>query len=180
MQAETLSETNSDQRKPYITKSDYLFLLFAALIVACIAWIGYSIWDDEIRSQRTKENGERLSAWLADKGEKRESENAAAPCDPKIMSWVECRNALLAPGGPFASVKNEFENANLTFAPDCDRSQTITLGAIVMQKGTAKSDGSGYSYSPLPDDEKLEEPIPMRLSVCARAYSVVHIAEFVF
>ena len=59
MQAETLSETNSDQRKPYITKSDYLFLLFAALIVACIAWIGYSIWDDEIRSQRTKENGER-------------------------------------------------------------------------------------------------------------------------
>ena len=180
MQTQALSENNIEQSKPYLTKSDLLFLLFAALVVACIAWIGYSIWDDEVRSQQTKENGEHLSAWLAEKGANRQTENAFAPCDPKTMSWAECRNALVAPGGPFAHIKNEFEKTNLTFAPDCERTRENTLGAIIMQKGTAKPDGSGYSYAPLSDDEKLEAAIPMRLSICARAFSVVHIAEFIF
>jgi hypothetical protein len=180
MQTDKLSDHHADHHKPYITKSDFLFLLFASMIVACIAWIGYSIWDDEVRSQTTKENGENLSAWLADKGEKRETENAWAPCDPKTMSWAECRNALVAKDGPFASVKNTFETANMTFAAECDRNQANTLGAIIMQKGTAKPDGSGYTYGPLPDDENLAEPIPMRLSVCSRAFSIVHIKEFVF
>lgn len=180
MQAETLSENNAGQSKAYFTKTDFLFLLFVAFIVACIGWIGYSIWEDEVRSQSTKESGERVAAWMTEKGAKRGEENAFAPCDPKTMNWLDCRNALVAKDGPFANIHNEFEKTNLLFAAECDRNQPATLGAIVMEKGTAKPDGSGFSYSPLPDDEKLEEPVPMRVSVCTRAFSVVHVAELAF
>ncbi len=180
MQAETLSQNDSEHSKTYFTKSDFLFLIFIAFVVVSIGWIGYSIWEDEVRSQITKENGEHLSAWMTEKGAKREEENAFAPCDTKTMTWAVCRNALVAKDGPFAKLGNEFEKTNLIFAPECNRNEPTSLGAIVIEKGTPKPDGSGFSYSALPDDEKLEEPVPMRLSVCTRAFSVVHVAEFAF
>jgi hypothetical protein len=87
---------------------------------------------------------------------------------------------MFAVGAPSAETKNNFSAKNLLFSQACDRNDLLNLGSLIFEKGTPKPDGSGFTYSPIADDEKLEQAVPMRLTVCVRGFTSEHVSEFSF
>lgn len=185
MRAETApnqSNNNTEAKKPYLTVGDISFLLLVLVISITMTSISYTIWQDEMSSGEAKVSSEQVVALLAEEGQKRGKSDAAPPatCDVTTMSWATCRDALFAAGGPLANTKNTFSKNNLLVAPACDRTDLHTLGALIFEKGTPKPDGSGFAYSAIADDEKLDQALPMRLTVCVRGFTAEHVSEFTF
>jgi len=78
-------------------------------------------------------------------------------------------------------MRNQFNASDAVFSTSCDRTRLETQGSLILEKGTPKPpDGSSLTYSPLGDDELLVEPLSLRLSICGRGFSVIHVAEFRF
>ena len=185
MHAETApkhSSNHAEPKKPYITLGDISFLVFVLLVSITMTSISYTIWKDEMSSGEAKESGEHVVAVLTEQGQKRGNAEANPPavCDVATMTWAACRDAMFAAGGPLAETKNTFKTDNVLIAPACDRNDLHTLGSFIFEKGTPKPDGSGFSYSAIADDEKLEQALPMRLTVCVRGFTSEHVSEFTF
>jgi hypothetical protein len=185
MQADTAPQHNSnhaESKKPYITFGDITFLVFVLLVALVMTSISYTIWKDEMSSSETKESGEKVVAILTEQGLKRGNAEASPPavCDFSSMTWAACRDAMFAAGGPLAETKNNFSTNNLLISPACDRNDLHTLGSFIFEKGTPKPDGSGFTYSAIADDEKLDQALPMRLSACDRGFVAEHVSEFSF
>jgi hypothetical protein len=185
MHAETAPKHNSNHaepKKPYITLGDISFLVFVLLVSLTMTSISYTIWKDEMHSGEAKESGEHVVATFTEQGQKRGNAEANPPatCDVSTMTWATCRDAMFASSGPLAETKNTFSNENLLIAPACDRNDLHTLGSLIFEKGTPKPDGSGFSYSAIADDEKLDQAVPMRLTVCVRGFTSEHVSEFTF
>ena len=185
MQAETAPKhisNNSEPKKPYINAGDIAFLIFVLIVSLTMTSISYTIWKDEMSSSETKESGEQVVAVFTEQGLKRGNAeaNPAAVCDFSAMTWAACRDAMFAVGAPLAETKNNFSAKNLLISSACDRSDLHTLGALVFEKGTLKPDGSGFTYSPIADDEKLDQALPMRLTACVRGFTSERVSEFSF
>ena len=185
MQAETAPKHNSNNaepKKPYITAGDISFLIFVLIVAIVMTSISYTIWHDEKKSGESKESGEQVVALLTEQGLKRGNAEAspAATCDVSTMTWGACRDALFTAGGPLANITNSFGKNNLLYTSACDRNDLHTLGAFIFEKGTPKPDGSGFTYSSIDDEEKLDQTVPMRLTVCVRGFTAEHVSEFTF
>ena len=185
MQTETAPKHNSNNaepKKPYITGGDIAFFIFVIVVSITMTNISYTIWKDEMSSSETKSEGEQVVAILTEQGLKRGNAeaNPAAVCDFSSMTWAACRDAMFAVGGPLAETKNNFSTNNLVISPACDRNDLHTLGSFIFEKGTPKPDGSGFAYSPIADDVKLDQAVPMRLSACDRGFVAEHVSEFTF
>ena len=185
MQAETApkhSSNNAEPKKPYITSGDIRFLIFAMLVLFTLMNISYTIWKDEVSSGETKESGEHVVAVFTAQGQLRGNAESTPPavCDFSSMTWAACRDAMFAVGAPLAETKNNFSTNNLLFSPACDRNDLHNLGSLIFEKGTPKPDGSGFTYSPIADDEKLDQAVPMRLTVCVRGFTSQRVSEFSF
>ena len=185
MQADTAPKNNSlhaDPKKPYITAGDLAFLVFVLIVALTMTSISYTIWKDEKSSGESKESGEQVVAVFTEQGLKRGNAEANPPavCDFSSMTWGACRDAMFAVGAPLAETKNNFSAKNLLFSQACDRNDLLNLGSLIFEKGTPKPDGSGFTYSPIADDEKLEQAVPMRLTVCVRGFTSEHVSEFSF
>ena len=186
MQADTggARDAGGDQHSaPYFGLTDLIFVIFAIIVGVLVIDLGYTTWEDGRRTEETKANGEAIAAWMTEQGLKREkSEDTGVPaCNRGDSTWSQCREALVAEGAPFASLKNAFDTKNLVFADACDRNRLDTDGSIIIEKGTPKPpDGSSLAYGPLADNEPLAEPLAIRISICGRAFAVNHIAEFKF
>ena len=189
MHAKNISALNSgdtaihEELKKYFGFGDTLFVFFVSMISAIVIFIGISAWREEIQSEITKENGEKIAAWMMTQGQtiRITDDQSSAVCNMANMKWEDCRKKLISPGGPFASLKNAFDKKFNLFASECSRKNLHTHGAVILEKGTPKPpDGSTLAYSPLTDDTQLNDAIPIRLSVCGRGFIPINIAEFNF
>ncbi len=185
MQADTAAKNNSlhaEPKKPYITAGDLAFLVFVLIVAFTMTSISYTIWKDEKSSGESKESGEQVVAMFTEQGQKRGNTEANPPaiCDFSTMTWAACRDAMFAVGAPLAEIKNNFSAKNLLFSQACDRNDLLNLGSLIFEKGTPKPDGSGFTYSAIADDEKLDQAVPMRLTVCVRGFTSEHVSEFSF
>ena len=185
MQADTAprhNSNNAEPKKPYINAGDIAFLIFVLIVSLTMTSISYTIWKDEKSSGESKESGEQVVAVFTEQGLKRGNAeaNPAAICDFNSMTWATCRDAMFAVGAPLAETKNTFSADNLLFSQACDRNDLLNLGSLIFEKGTPKPDGSGFTYSAIADDEKLDQALPMRLTVCVRGFTSEHVSEFSF
>ena len=182
MQADTGQHSNDNHpQEPYFGFRDLVFVVIAIVVAALVIQLGYRTWADGQNTEATKMQGEELAAWLTEQGNKLAAgeQIELAACGRGEGKWADCRDALIAPGGPFEKLRNVFKKDNLLFSPACDRTQLNTHGAIMVEKGLPKPpDGASLIYRPLPDDEPLAEPLSLRISVCGRGFSTIHIAEF--
>ena len=182
MQANTGAHSHDNPPKePYFGFRDLVFVVIAIVVAALVIQLGYHTWSDGQNTEATKAQGEELSAWLTEQGNKLAAGEPVelAACSRGEGKWSDCRDALVAPGGPFEKLQNVFSKKNLLFSSACDRTQLNTHGAILVEKGLPKPpDGASLIYSPIADDEPLAEPLSLRISVCGRGFSTIHIAEF--
>ena len=181
MQANT--GENAQSQAPYFGFRDLIFVVIAIVVAFFVVQLGYHTWNEGNNTELTKAQGEQLAAWLTEQGVKREEgkESDLPACSRGDSKWIDCREAIVAPGGPLEKITNVFSKDNLLFASVCDRSQLNTNGSIMIEKGLPKPpDGASLIYSPLADDEPMSENLSLRVSVCGRAFSTIHIAEFKF
>ena len=170
-------------RVVYFGWRDLLFVIAALMVAITVAHLGLSTWIDGNRTESVKAQGEAVASWMAEQGKHREAGQASdiASCNLTDTKWSECRDAMIASDGPFAELRNQFGTGNPVFSSGCDRTRLETQGSLILEKGTPKPpDGSSLVYSVLSDDELLVEPLSLRLSVCGRGFSMIHVAEFRF
>ena len=184
MQAPTgATPTPESAKQPYFTLTDFIFVVIAIVVGILVVRLGATTWTEGMHTEATKANGEKFAAWIEEAGAKRAAgeKTGVAACDADGASWADCRDALVAEGGPLAGLKNVAEPDGEIFAAACDRSQLATLGTIIVEKGLPKPpDGASLIYSAMPDAEPMKDALSMRVAICGRGYSQINVREVKF
>ncbi len=169
---------------PYFSAGDAVFVILALIVTIMVVELGYETLHEGLNTEATKARGEEMVAWFNGHAQPHTSGEGEllTGCDGDGATWASCREALSADGGPFAGIRNLANADSLLFSATCDRTDANTHGAIILEKGSPKPpDGASLTYAPLADDEALDKgPLDLRISICGRGYSVVHIGEFKF
>jgi hypothetical protein len=187
MNTEKLEQLSSAKRsetiRPYFSLSDFFFIFIAGVVAIAIVQLGYSTWVEGRHTDSAKSTGESIVSWMTDAASKRASSDGSFnnACSGEDKKWLDCREWLVSASGPLKGVSNHISQGNKLFSSACDRTKLDTLGSIIFEKGTPKPpDGASLMYAPLADDELLKEPLPLRLSICGRGFSLIRVAEFTF
>lgn len=187
MNTEQLDQPSSDGRgqaeRPYFSLSDLFFMVIAGALGIGIVQLGFATWVNGRHTESAKANGESIVSWMTEAASKRLSvgDGSVNECSGEEKNWLDCREWLVSSSGPFRGLSNQISPSNKLFSPACDRTQLDTLGAIILEKGVPKPpDGASLLYAPLADSEPLNNPLALRLSICGRGFSVIHVAEFTF
>ena len=116
--------------------SDTLFLIFLALILVAVVWLGGINFREGQHLEDAKRNGEAWAAWLTEAGTKRMEEGfepkacAGAGGDEKSGStWGACVEHLLKES-ELKGLVNTFHNQDLQVIEKCDRGDLSTAGGI--------------------------------------------------
>ena len=172
-----------DTPRPYFSLSDLIFVVIAIVVAIAVAQLGYVTWAEGRNTESAKSTGESIVGWMTGEAAKRAEGGAdlASACSGEDKTWLNCREWMASTDGPFKGLENQIRKGNKLFSPSCDRTQLDTLGSIIVEKGTPKPpDGASLVYAPLADEEPLGAPLSLRLSICGRSFSVIHVAEFTF
>lgn len=187
MQIENSEQAPRDEEKnektPYFSLGDLFFAVLAFVIAVVIIDLGYNTWAEGRKTESTKATGEAIAAWMTTEAAKHSSGNpdVATECHGDDKTWAGCREWMASTSGPFKGLTNQQSSTNKLFSESCDRTQLDTLGSIILAKGTPKPpDGASLMYAPLADGEPLGAPLSLRLSICGRGFSLIHVAEFTF
>jgi hypothetical protein len=187
MEREALERSSSTApevaTRPYFSLSDLIFVLLAAVVGVAVVQLGYVTWMEGRNTEAAKSSGESMVEWMTAESTKRSSSapDLASECSGEDKNWLNCREWMVSSSGPLKGLSNQLRTSNKLFSAGCDRTQLDTLGSIIVEKGTPKPpDGASLVYAPLADDEPLGVPLSLRLSICGRSFSVIHVAEFTF
>ena len=75
LMTENVHTRDADQTAPVISglpnKSDILFLIFLACVMATVAWVGVLAYKEGYKNEVTKHNGEAWMKWMKDNSEAR-------------------------------------------------------------------------------------------------------------
>ncbi len=167
----------------YFGLSDAIFVGIAVIICAIVIELGVTTFREGMHTESTKANGEAFAAWLDEAGKKREAGEATgvAACDAEDAVWSDCRDALVAEGGPLAGLSNVALAGGPLFAAACDHNQRDTLGTILFERGLPKPpDGASLIYGAIADGQPAREALPLRVAVCGRGYSQINVREVKF
>ena len=177
------SAMNKEAPAQYFGLTDAAFVIVAIIIGVLVAYLGYITYQEGANTEETKLHGENLSTWLEQHGAARaEGKVGNVPaCDAKDAVWKDCIDALHAEGGPFADMSNVDDKNGKLFAAACTHDDPHSHVAIILEKGTPRlPPNSGFDYAPIPDNEPLKDIVPIRVSICGRAFSLIRIKEVLF
>lgn len=167
----------------YFGFTDALFVTIALVVGAMVSHLGYITYQEGSNTEETKRHGEQLATWLEQHGAARAQGKAGdvAACDAADASWKNCLDALHAQGGLFSERTNVSEKNGKLFAAACSHDDPASHGAIILEKGSAKAPpNSGFDYAPIADNEPLNQPLPIRVSICGRGFSLIRIKDILF
>jgi hypothetical protein len=173
----------TDAPAKYFGLTDGIFVVIALVVGVMVSHLGYTTYKEGVKTEATKAHGEALAAWLEQHGAARAEGKAGdvAACDAKDATWKDCAAALQVAGAPFEGLSNVAEKEGKLFSVTCDHNDPETHGALILEKGVPKAPpNSGFDYAPLADSEALNAPLPMRVSICGRAFSLIRIKEVLF
>ena len=171
------------ENRPYFSTVDAIFVIIALIVGFMVIRLGVITWSEGVHTEETKAHGEKVATWLEGAGQNREGGKpiGISACDAPEATWLSCRDALVASGGPLADLKNVAHPNGLLFSATCDRTVLETHGAIIIEKGSPKPpDGASFMYGAIADNEPIKEPIPLRVAICGRGYSQINVREVKF
>ena len=167
-------------------KSDILFLILLACIMAAVAWVGVLAYKEGYKNEVTKHNGEAWVKWMKDSSEARAKEGfsvencAASETDRK--RWGDCFKELTEKVAPLNNLTNPFSNVPVHFVAKCDPKDRSTIGAIFLEKLMATPVGSAIPVvaSQLVDTDPIDTKLSLKLTVCDKGGYPVKVDEFEF
>ncbi len=167
-------------------KSDILFLILLACIMATVAWVGVLAYKEGYKNEVTKNNGEAWVKWMKDNSEARAKEGfsvencAASETDRK--RWGDCFKELTEKVAPLSNLTNPFLNVPVHFVAKCDPKDRSTVGGIFLEKLMATPLGSAVPVvaSQLVDIDPIDTKLSLKLTVCDKGGYPVKVDEFEF
>jgi hypothetical protein len=173
--------------------TDKLFLAFLVLIVAAVTWLGVVNYQEALKVEHAKSNGEAWVAWLTEAGTMRfeaDSKLSAckggikAPADAKADTpgtWGVCLAHILA-NTELKDQVNAFFNKPPHFVAACDPKDRTLMGAILLEDLMPTPPGSATPFvaSQLLETDSIDYKMQLRLSVCDKGGYAIKVAEFEF
>ena len=167
-------------------KSDILFLILLACVMATVAWVGVLAYKEGHKNEVTKRNGEVWMNWMKTNSEARAQEgfsvgNCAASETGKKL-WGDCFKELTEKVAPLSNLTNPFSNVPVHFVAKCDPKDRSTVGAILLEKLVATPLGSAIPVvaSQLVDTDPINTKLSIRLTVCDKGGYAIKVDEFEF
>jgi hypothetical protein len=167
-------------------KSDILFLIFLACVMATVAWVGVLSYKEGYKNEVTKHNGEAWVKWMKDNSETRTQEGFSvencAASETERKRWGDCFKELTEKVAPLNNLTNPFTNVPVHFVAKCDPKDRSTVGAIFLEKLVATPLGSAIPViaSQLVDTDPIDTKLSIRLTVCDKGGYANKVDEFEF
>jgi hypothetical protein len=167
-------------------KSDILFLILLACVMAAVAWVGVLAYKEGYKNEVTKNNGEAWVKWMKDNSEARSKEGFSvgncAASDMERKLWGDCFKELTQKVAPLNNLTNPFLNVPVHFVAKCDPKDRSTVGGIFLEKLVATPMGSAVPVvaSQLVDIDPIDTKLSLKLTVCDKGGYPVKVDEFEF
>ena len=157
---------------------DYIFLSVLSGLTVSVIWLGLHSVIEVQRIEAVKGEAENLVAWLKETAEGR-ADRAFEPAACRKQdgsNWSDCAAALIAEKGPLFGRINHFEPQHPLLQRKCDPANWVTIGSIILEKGTLLASGS-YTYTPFDGTELMSRDFVMRVTVCGRGFHLIKVAS---
>ncbi len=175
------------------SSTDKLFLMFLVVIVAAVTWLGVVNYQEALKVEDAKSNGEGWVAWLTEAGTTRfEADTKLTACkggtkaaaDAKAGdpgTWGACLAYILADTDLKEQV-NTFFNKPPHFVAACDPKDRTLMGAILLEDLMPTPPGSATPFvaSQLLETDSIDYKMQLRLSVCDKGGYAIKVADFEF
>ena len=167
-------------------RSDFLFLILLACIMATVAWVGVLAYKEGYKNEVTKHNGEAWMKWMKDNSEARSKEGFSvgncAASDMERKLWGDCFKELTEKVDSLNNLTNPFTQKPVHFVAKCDPKDRSTIGAIFLEKLMATPVGSAIpvAASQLVDTDPIDTKLTLKLTVCDKGGYPVKVDEFEF
>ena len=167
-------------------RSDILFLILLACIMATVAWVGVLAYKEGYKNEVTKHNGEAWVKWMKDNSEARTQEGFSvencAASETERKRWGDCFKELTEKVAPLNNLTNPFTNVPVHFVGKCDPKDRSTIGAIFLEKLVATPMGSAVPVvaSQLVDNDPIDTKLTLKLTVCDKGGYPIKVDEFEF
>ena len=167
-------------------RSDILFLILLACIMATVAWVGVLAYKEGYKNEVTKHNGEAWVKWMKDNSEVRTQEGFSvencAASETERKRWGDCFKELTEKVAPLNNLTNPFTNVPVHFVAKCDPKDRSSVGGIFLEKLMATPLGSAVPVvaSQLVDIDPIDTKLSLKLTVCDKGGYPVKVDELEF
>ena len=170
------------------------FWFFLVLIVAAVTWLGVVNYQEALKVEQAKTNGEAWVAWLTEAGTTRhEADTKLTACKGGVKASSRCQGRYARALGahawrtswPTPELKdqvNAFFNKPPHFVAACDSKDRTLMGAILLEDLMPTPPGSATPFvaSQLLETDSIDYKMQLRLSVCDKGSAAIKVAEFEF
>lgn len=175
----------SSRRMRGLALSELAFIMCLLGALALVGALGWMSLTEERRTDRAKGRAVALLQWFDDLAADPAKVDLAQrdQCTPDKVAngsektWLACRNALLAEGGPLHGFVNPFDSEYPVFGDKCERKNTATRGIIVVQESLKVPPGQPAAFAPMPPTRPLEKDLGFRVIVCDKGSFPIKVGE---
>ena len=163
---------------------DVGFMILMACLMVFVFWLTTMNYQEGMKTEVAKRNGEAWAQWLTTAGTTRFDEGFShAPCSGKAEpgTWGECV-AYIKSQTELKSLVNTFFDKPPELIAACNKEDLSTTGGIVFDNLVATPPGSAIPVivKPLTADDLITAKLQLRITVCDKGGYPIKISEFEF
>lgn len=179
------TESDTPAAASGLSGTDMAFIGLMGALLIFVAWLTTVNYQEGMKTEAAKRNGEAWVEWLTDAGTQRFSADfkpavcAGGPASDS--TWGPCF-AHLQSDTNLGKLVNTFFNKPPQFITQCDKGNRSTIGAIVLENLVATPAGSAIPFviKPLEASDSIEGKIQIRVTVCDKGGYPIKIGELEF
>jgi hypothetical protein len=183
-------ETNHPEKNYGPNAYDYVFLGFLVVVVVLVTWLGIKNYDEAVKTERAKSNGEAWATWLTETGLERGNKDfklngcrsgVKPDEEQKVGTWGSCLEDIMTQS-PLKDQINPFLKKQPKLIPQCISTDRTVIGDIVLEKMVATPPGSAVPVviSQLTEADSIQDKMQIRISVCDKGGYPIQVSELEF
>ncbi len=187
---EQITETHNPEKNYGPNVFDYFFLGFLAVVIILVTWLGIKNYDEAVKTEKAKANGEAWVTWLTENGlERGKDEFKLKGCkagvkpddEQKVGTWGSCLSEIMAQT-PLKDLSNPFLKTLPKLIPQCISTDRTVIGDMVIEKMVPTPPGSAIPVviSQLTESDSIQDKLQIRISVCDKGGYPIQISELEF
>lgn len=168
-----------------LSGTDMAFMGLMGVLLIFVAWLTTINYQEGMKTEAAKRNGEAWVEWLTETGTQRFSADftpaACAGGAAPNSTWGPCF-AHIQSKTDLGNLVNTFFNKPPHFIAQCDKGNRSTTGAIVLENLVATPAGSAIPFvvKPLEETDSIVGKVQIRVTVCDKGGYPIKIAELEF
>lgn len=187
---EQIQETSKSEKNYGPNAYDYVFMGFLIVVVILVTWLGIKNYDEAVKTERAKANGEAWVTWLTETGLERGNKDfklngcksgVKPDEDNKVGTWGSCLEDIMSLS-PLKDLTNPFLKTKPKLIPQCISTDRTVIGDIVIEKMVPTPAGSAIPVviSQLTEADSIQDKVQIRISVCDKGGYPIQVSELEF